>query len=73
MSEKIKRSDISEDDVFGGVTASITKALKELDNFDANLKAVAETLKKVSRGQNNARLKKSKGVGLGNRSSEQGY
>lgn len=48
MSEKIKRSDISEDDVFGGVTASITKALKELDNFDANLRAVAETLKKVS-------------------------
>lgn len=48
MSEKIKRSDISEDDVFGGVTASITKALKELDNFDSSLKVVAETLKRVS-------------------------
>ena len=33
MSEKIKRSDISEDDVFGGVTASITKALKELEKL----------------------------------------
>lgn len=43
MAERIKRTDISEDDVFGGIKKSAKEALNELQLFDNTIKSIADT------------------------------
>lgn len=43
MAERIKRTDISEDDVFGGIKKSAEEALNELQLFDKTVKSIADT------------------------------